>query len=233
MTELSIVALDSAVFGYAPQTWPFSETRRAEIDAHFSLRRRDAPEIWNGQVLLLRDYTLAARHLSGTFFQTDYASYTAWDDWGFPDRSVTNCFAMAAIRSADGAFLLGEMASHTAKAGLVYFPAGTPEPDDIVGDTVDLARSVTREVGEETGLSVEDLAVEAGWSAVFSPGRIALMKSMRSPMAAGPLRARILDHLARERQPELADMRIVRHSGDFTAAMPNFVRAYLAHRLAE
>ena len=42
------------------------------------------------------------------------------------------------VRSSDGAYLLGVMNRHTANAGRVYFPAGTPDPDDIVGARVDL-----------------------------------------------------------------------------------------------
>jgi len=41
------------------------------------------------------------------------------------------------------------------------------------------------------------------------------------------LRARMLDHLARETQPELADIVIVRGPRDFDAAMPRFVTAFL------
>ena len=37
---------------------------------------------------------------------------------------IDNCFSMAALRSDDGAFLLGEMAHHTYSAGQIYFPAG-------------------------------------------------------------------------------------------------------------
>ena len=50
--------------------------------------------------------------------------------------------------------------------------------------------------------------------------------------SAEALRARILDHLAREQQPELSDICIVRGPADFDPAMPAFVTAFLAQRFA-
>jgi 8-oxo-dGTP pyrophosphatase MutT (NUDIX family) len=183
-------------------------------------------------VLLMHEWSLAARCLRGIFFETDFASFMAWRDWGFPDPSVTNCFAMGAIRSADGAFLLGVMSPHTANAGKIYFPAGTPDPHDIDGDRVDLAGNVAREVAEETGLTSADLDARPGWSAVLTGPRIALMQALQARMAAVDLRARILAHIARDPSPELADIRIVRRRADFDPMMPPFVTAYLEHALA-
>lgn len=40
----------------------------------------------------------------------------------------------------------------------------------------------------------------------------------------------MLEHLAREEQPELADIRIVRGTADFDPMMRRFVRAFLAER---
>src|SRR6185503_11290514 len=151
--SLPVIALDRLDIAFVPRRWPFAHDRRGEIDAHFADLRTRQPQMWNGRILLTgADYRIAGRNLSGTCFETDFASLLAWRDWGFPDAGAVNCFAMGALRSADGAFLLGVMGAHTAGAGRVYFPAGTPEPADIVAGRLDLAGSVTREVEEETGL---------------------------------------------------------------------------------
>ena len=53
------------------------------------------------------------------------------------------------------------------------------------------------------------------------------MLRARAPAAA--LRQRILAHLAREAQPELADIRIVRGPADLDPMMPPFLTAFLTH----
>jgi 8-oxo-dGTP pyrophosphatase MutT (NUDIX family) len=139
---------------------------------------------------------------------------------------------MGAIRSTDGAFLLGKMSSHTINAGKIYFPAGTPEPDDVAGDVVDFAGNVAREVAEETGLTESDFSTQPGWSAVFAGPRIACIQVLQARAPAHELQARVLAHLAREPKPELSDILIVRSSADFHPMMPPFVTAYLEHALA-
>src|SRR6202007_2631875 len=99
------------------RAWPFEHERRAEIDAHFAEKKREKPGIWNGRGLLGRNPDFSGRRLASSYFETDFASFLAWRDWGFPDPEVFNGFGMGALRSADGAFVLGEMAAHTANAG--------------------------------------------------------------------------------------------------------------------
>ena len=226
-----VVAIDHADFVFAPWSWPFAQERRAQIDAHFAELHARLPQLWNGRVVLAKECAISGRRLSGACFETDYASFLAWRDWEFPDRDVTNCFSMGALRSADGAFLLGVMGQHTANAGLIYFPAGTPEPGDIVDGRLDLAGNITREIAEETGLTPDDYAAQAGWHAVPDGRRVALMKVLAAPASAAELARRIGDHIARETTPELAGIRIVRHTGDFDPMMPEFVRRFLAHAL--
>src|SRR3954468_11834825 len=210
MDEIPIIPLTRLDLRYEPASWPFAEERRTEIDAHFDKLRREKPQMWNGHVLLLRRGDIADGVLSGAYLKTDFASFIAWRDWGFPDKSVRNCFPMAALRSADGAFLLGVMGAHTATAGQIYFPAGTPDPNDIDGDIVDLERGVMRELMEETGLGAADFAAQPGWFATPLGQRLALMKVVQANDSAAVLHERIRALLASQQQPELADIHLVR-----------------------
>jgi 8-oxo-dGTP pyrophosphatase MutT (NUDIX family) len=167
-----VTTLDLAV---RPIVWPFAEVRRAEIAAHFAEKQRERPKIWNGRVLLGRDPVFTDGHFTATYFETDFASFLAWRDWGIPDKAVFNGFGMGALRTSDGAFVMGEMAQHTANGGRIYFPSGTPDLDDVRGDTLDISGSVVRELEEETGLTAADYRAEPDWHCVVSGPTIAMM----------------------------------------------------------
>ncbi len=215
-----------------PQPWPFADRRRTEIDAHFAAERRKRSQLWNGRILLGCNPVFAAGRLSADYFETDFASFLAWRDWGFPDRSVFNGFGMGALRSNDGAFVLGEMGGHTSNAGRIYFPSGTPDRDDVSGDRLDIAGSIAREVEEETGLTAADYRAEAHWDCVCTGVAVAMMKRLHVDMPGEALRARIEANLARQAQPELCGIRLVRGIGDLAAAMPGFVTAYLEQQFS-
>jgi hypothetical protein len=229
VTKPRAVAIDHLDLGVASYAWPFAQTRREAIDAHFAALRQSKPDLWNGRVLLMKDAAVGDGVLRGTYFETGFADFMAWRDWGFSDPAVVNCFAMGALRGSDGAYLLGVMSRFTANAGRIYFPAGTPDPGDISGDTVDLLGSVLRELVEETGLDPQGFAVASDWTAIVAGSRIALMKAIEAPCPADELRAAALRYIAGETRPELADVRIVRSVEDFDPAMPEFVTAYLSY----
>lgn len=229
--SLPVIPIDHLAFAFEPRPWPFAEARRAEIDAHFAGRRAKSPQIWNGRVVLASRYSIADGGLTGGCFETDFASFLAWRDWGFPAADANNVFAMGALRGSDRAFLLGVMGAHTANAGRVYFPAGTPEPEDVVDGALDLAGNVVREVAEETGLTSEDYAAAPGWHAIPAGARLALMKVLDADVPAVDLQERMREHIAREQNPELADIRVVRGPADFDSMMPPFVTAFLSHAL--
>src|SRR6266404_1814141 len=216
-----------------PWSWPFAGERRAEIGAHFAEKQREKPKIWNGRVLLGRNPQFAGERLRADYFETDFASFLAWRDWGFADKGVFNGFGMGALQSIDGAFVMGEMAQHTSNAGRVYFPSGTPDLDDIAGGAVDIEGSVAREVEEETGLTPADYRTSAHGDCVVSGAAIAMIRMLNVELTGEELRARIEANLARQDQPELSAIHLVRDAGDLTASMPRFVTAFIEQELSK
>jgi 8-oxo-dGTP pyrophosphatase MutT (NUDIX family) len=215
-----------------PFAWPFAADRRAEIDAHFADRQREKPKLWNGRVLLARKPSFDGQRLSARYFETDFASFLAWRDWGFCDSDVYNGFGMGALRSSDGAFLLGVMGPHTANAGRIYFPAGTPDPGDISGDSFDVAGSVVREIEEETGLTAADYTAAAHWDCIALGASIAMIKRLDIDMPGEVARAKIEANLARQAHPELSAIHLVRSARDLNQQMPRFVTAFIEQQLA-
>jgi hypothetical protein len=159
---VSVFHVDQLNFAYAPWSWRFAERRRREIDAFFSCERKENPSLWNGRLLLLHNARLADRTLSGTFFETDYASLLAALAWDAMGPAVAACFPAAAIFGSDGGLILGEMAGHTRNAGQLLFPSGSVERADVVGDEVDFDGALRREVMEETGIGPEMLKARDG-----------------------------------------------------------------------
>jgi hypothetical protein len=214
-----------------PRSWPFADQRRADIDGHFALKQGEKPQIWNGRVLLGRNPAFTGERFSADYFETDFASFLAWRDWGFPDKEVFNGFGMGALRCSDGAFVMGEMGRHTANGGRIYFPSGTPDLDDISDGAVDIPGSVAREVEEETGLMLADYRADPHWDCVVSGAAIAMIRILHVDSSGEELRARIEANLARQHQPELAAIHLVREASDLTAAMPRFVTAFIEAQL--
>jgi 8-oxo-dGTP pyrophosphatase MutT (NUDIX family) len=183
-------------------------------------------------VLLGRDPVFAGGRFTASYFETDFASFLAWRDWGFPDKDVFNGFGMGALRCADGSFVLGEMGQHTSTAGRIYFPSGTPDLNDVRDGAVDISGSVARELEEETGLAPDEYRSEPDWHCVHTGPTVAMIKILHVDMPGDALRARIEANLALQQLPELSAIHLVRGTRDLTSAMPGFVTAFIEAQLA-
>lgn len=234
MSDTSIEEIADITYRREETAWRFAVDEAAAIDAHWHMLVAKNPYLFNGRVLLMhRNLVTERAHgrvLEGSCFEAEYKAFLAWRDFGFPDDGVRNCFAMPALRSIDGAFILGEMAPSTASPGRIYFPAGTPEPADIRADLVDLEGNVLRELAEETGIGSAEVALSPGWTIVSEGPRLACMKIAQSALPAAAIVDRIADFLAQEAEPELTRVVPVFSPDDFdTEHMPAFMLAYMRH----
>lgn len=229
VTQTTILPVRAIEATCAPHRWLWPERERDAVAAHWRQRCAERSGIFNGRVLMVAEHSLVDGVLGLRFFETDYANLLAWLDFGQPDASVANAFAMGALRSADGAFVMGVMGAHTANAGRVYFASGTPDRSDVRADGgVDLAASVTRELEEETGLSAADYRIGEGWVVARHAGHMALLKPLFAHQTGAELSRRIRAHIAAEAEPELDDIRLVRNLAEIEeAAMPAFLPVFL------
>lgn len=231
----TIVALRRIEAQVEPYDWAFARENEAAIAAHWARISAGKPAMFNGRILLQHRAAIRDGVFEASYFEADYAAFMTWRDAGHPGPVVRNGFAMAALRASDGAFLCGRMGEHTANAGKVYFAAGTPDREDVRPDgTLDLAGSVTRELGEETGLRLDEIVVGEGWTALIEEGRVAFMREVSVALPADAARGLMLERMKDLEEEELSDIVVIRRLADTQAHdMPAFMRRYLAHIYAQ
>lgn len=224
-----IVELDTIEAVYAPFDWAAPREHAAAIDAYWEGAVAAAPAIFNGIVLVQHSSRIEGRVFHAAYGPTPYKDFLGYMRLPIPETDVRNGFAMAALRSRDGAFLLGQMGANTANGGKIYFAAGTPDMDDVRDGKVDLAGSVLREMGEETGLRPEEVVVGAGWTCLLAEKRAAFMRDVFVDLTADEARALMLSRMKTLHEQELSDIVIVR-AGDALLddpRVPVFVQAYI------
>jgi 8-oxo-dGTP pyrophosphatase MutT (NUDIX family) len=201
-------------------SWAFAQAEKPRIGEHWRKLADQNPKIWNGDVLICTDVVLKDGGLKGDFIKTDYASFVAWRDWGWPDRTVCNVFGSAAVLSADKAVLYGRMAGHTLNAGKVYPPGGSLEMKDVTPTgRVDVMGSITRELEEETGLKAAD-AERGELLAIFDEHRVSVAQVFHFAEPAEALAARVRHYLRSAHEDELSDIEIITQASRFDSTMP-------------
>jgi len=222
ITPQPIASLD---LWLGPGKWAFAQDERTRIKEHWRKLADQNPRIWNGDVLICSTTSLANKVLSGRFIKTDYASFVAWRDWGWPDKTVSNCFGSAAVLSSDGALLYGRMADHTLNSGKLYPPGGSLEMRDVRPDgQVDVMGSIIRELEEETGLKASD-AEKGELLAIYEGPRLSVAQVFRFAARAEALAGEVRRYLPSAHEDELSDIEIVRSTSQIDSTTPAYALA--------
>lgn len=231
--SLSFHELDEVDAVFEPGDWAFARDHAAEIDRYWDEASCGKSGMFNGTVLVQHRGRVEGRTFRAAYMPVEYKQFLAYQRLPVPASEVRNGFGMAALRTADGCFLLGEMGAGTANAGKIYFAAGTPDMGDVRDGRVDLAGSVVREMCEETGLTEGEVRVGSGWTAILMPKKVAFMREVTIDLPARAARALMLERMKSLHEDELSDIVIVGPDFDLdTPRMPDFMQAYLRRAFA-
>lgn len=216
-----------------PYDWDQPRQHEAEIEAYWRKATAQASAIFNGTVMIQHRAHLQGGVFKAWYAPTSYKNFLGYLRLPIPEVNVRNGFSMAALRSRDGAFLLGKMNANTANGGKVYFPAGTPDLDDVKDGRVDLAGSVMREMGEETGLRPEEVTVGAGWTCMLIEKRAGFMRDVLIDLPAEEARRLMLERMRAMHEQELTDIVIVRRDDPMdNPMMPTFMADFMRYAFA-
>ncbi|CAN5149301.1 hypothetical protein BH10PSE7_BH10PSE7_35280 [soil metagenome] len=223
MTRLSLIS--SFDLRLTNEAWAFAASERPRIDAHWTALQTGNPRIWNGDVLICLAADLSNGALTARFTRTDFASFVAWRDWGWPDKAARNCFGSAVVVSSDGALIYGRMGPHTLNAGQAYPPGGSLEPGDADAEgRVDVIGSLRRELTEETGLNPG--AAQAGdCLAVFDGQRLSVAQAYHFDLTAAEIEARVRRHIEEAEEEELEGIAVLTSASQVDSTMPGYAAA--------
>jgi NUDIX domain-containing protein len=212
--------------------WVYAEDHREEIAAYWAKASAARPKLFNGNIFVLGAGRLQGAVFGGSFLATDFASFLYWRDQGYPETGVRDGFGSAVIRSAEGYVLYGRQTGGNLNAGLVYPPGGFIDPRDVAAGSIDIDAGIARELTEETGLAPADLERTPGYLLTRAGPLVSIAIEWRSALSAEALRKRILEHVARQAEPELEDVVIIRSRRDVDdTAMPRHACAILGRLL--
>ncbi len=232
--------------------WGYGATNKQEIESYWQKQKKQNALLFNGTVHVAEALELRDNVFNASLARTDFKTFLHWrskgfpaperpstgplpDDLGFrqPETKPRDCFGSALIRSACGAVLLGRQREGHINGGLAYLPGGFIDDRDVSSDgRVNISRSIAREVAEETGLEVDANKRKSGYMITFCAHQVSIAVEYRWDLPAEDLRALMLAAIAQQKDPELDDIKIVRHAAQMTQiSVPPYVRLLLAHVL--
>lgn len=221
--------LDAVSLRLADGEWKFALRERPAITRHWQELVVRHPYLWNGRILICTSVSVESRRLEAELVHTDFASFVAWRDWGWPDRTAFNCYGVPAVITSDGAMIMGVMGPRTLNRGMIYPPSGSLEPRDIGADgLIDIEGSMKVEFQEETGIDL-GCAAPAGLIAAFDEQRMAIVRRFDLPMSFAAVEEHFARHIADDPEPELAAVKPVRSIDDIEPGMLGYVKSLITH----
>lgn len=216
-------------------TWSYARHHAQVIDEHWRMAKAHNPGYFNGVVHLIDRLDVKGEDVIARLLPTEFKNFLYWRDEGYPQEAgVKDGFGSALIKSREGHVILGRQAPGNINANLAYLPGGFIDTRDVdPSGLIDLTGSITRELAEETGLGADEFTIEDGFLMTQAAAHVSFACVFRSRWAADSLVRRIREFLETEKDPELADVVVMRSPDELAGlAMPHYARVLLSSPLA-
>ena len=209
----------------------FELAHRRQIDAYWNQRLEANPRLWNGPFFLFTDAHMDGQTLRARGHRTDFATflYVRHVDRG-RDFNVMHITGTSLPVTSDNAIVAMEMASHTANAGHIYYPAGSFDPQDLVDGHLDPMTNVRREMAEEIGMKLDVDDFQRQWVGVMSDDTWHVALPVHLPMTFAECERHFVNYQAESGDDELARIVPVRSKADAKPLRP-FARLLAEHML--
>lgn len=196
--------------------WRFSEQYRVEIEQSWTAALADNPNLFDGDVFIVDQWSVVGGELTGKVLQAKFAAYLYWRNGGARGGEHYNeAFASALVVSADDGVFLARSVSGTLNAGCYGPPGGLIDARDVGRDgRLDFSAAAERELLEETGLVAGGMKRSAGFLLIRFGAYLAVVSVLRSVLAGGELIDRVDAYLGSVAVPELEAPRMIYRPGD-------------------
>ncbi len=203
--------------------WSFALDNHDVIATNWSSARAANPELYNGPVFVLENWSVDGGVFAGSAIRARFADYLYWRSQ--PAHGFSEAFASSAVRSRDGAVLLARARAGTLNGGRFVSPGGLIDERDVSSGHLDPERAAARELLEETGLDAAEMPRRPGFLLASDERYHAIASVFDSDLAGDALVARVSEFLANEPRPELEAPCLVRTIGDLEALdVPRYTR---------
>jgi hypothetical protein len=231
--KAKIMSVTEAEISLSDHCWSFAQAHATQIEAHWQRRTAEQPNLFNGDILLMHNWSWVDGRFHGQCLITEFKSFLYWREHKRPDGAVTDFFPAAALHSQEGWLLVGRMGRHHSSAGQIYLPCGALHTADVYDGKVDLDGNILREIREETGLALRRAELGPPILILDGAGRLVYVRPVKLQRPAVQIVKKIQSYLTRATDPELSEIIVVKGAADVCkTAMPSFTVAYIEQAFA-